>query len=84
MSHSEIEEILAKLEQLEGKVDRTWRAIAGDDATHSKGLGQRVDENETDIRSLKQDRTKAGAIIGAILMILGAFGAKIIELFRQP
>ena len=83
MSRSEIEEILAKLEQLERKVDRTWRAIAGDTVAHSKGLGQRVDENEGDIRSLKKDRTKAGAIIGAILMILGAFGAKIIELFRQ-
>lgn len=90
MSSSDLAKILDRFDTLENKVDlidgkseRTWRAIAGDQATHSKGLGERVEENEKVIESFKRDRTKAGALIGAALMILGAFGAKIIEYFKN-
>lgn len=91
MSESEFHQrIFDKLEKLELKIDaidtkseRSWRAIVGDEATHSKGLGVRVEQAETDIGSLKKDRTKAGALIGAALMVLGAFGAKIIEYLRS-
>lgn len=76
------DKIFDRLDKIEDKTERTWRAIAGDDATHSPGLGSRVEKNEGDIVSLKRDRTKAGALIGAALLILGAFGARIIEYFK--
>jgi len=83
MSSSETSKILDKLENLEDKVERTWRAVAGDEATHSKGLGERVEENENDIRSLKKDRTKVGAFFAALFAILGALGIKIIDFFKD-
>jgi len=90
MNQSESSQILDELEKLTEKVDkiddkseRTWRAIAGDEAIHSKGLGERVEENEYDIRSLKKDRTKVGAFVAALFAILGALGIKIIDVFKN-
>lgn len=77
------DKLCAKLDRLEDKTERTWRAIVGDADTHSQGIGQRVDQAEKEIALLKRDRTKAGALIGASLMILGAFGSKIIEWIRN-
>jgi hypothetical protein len=64
--------INSKLDRLATEVELVKRGVYGDPQNEFKGLIQRQNEDEKDIKQIKQRQWKTGVVIGVIVVIIQA------------
>lgn len=74
------------MQELAVKVDKIYTCLIGDDEMGQKGVVEKIEDMEREIRTLKLLRDRiiiGGSVVGAIVLALSWVGERVIELFKK-
>lgn len=74
------------IQDLAQKVDKIYTCLIGDSELGQKGIVEKIEDMEVEIRSLKLLRDRiiiGGGIVGFVIIVLSWIGEKVVELMKS-